>query len=118
MNIICSSDYGQLQKRRGATGHKTRVRRCNRSFLALLESRRLNLAVRSCFARRQRERVLIKIGRELHIRSTTRVEINSHPVFALQVRKVEDARATGSENRLAQQFRQSSERCVWSSTQQ
>lgn len=52
-----------------------RARRCNRSFLALLESRRLNLAayaalgsVRGCFARRRCECVLIKIGRELYDR--------------------------------------------------
>lgn len=54
-----------------------RARRCNRSFLALLESRRLNLAVYTalgsvydCFARQRCEYVLIKIGRELYVRST------------------------------------------------
>jgi len=56
-----------------------RARRCNRSFLALLESRRLNLAVYTalnsvydCFARQRCECVLIKIGRELYVRSTKR----------------------------------------------
>lgn len=52
------------------------ARRCNRSFLALLESRRLNLAahaalgsIRSCFTRQRYKCVLIKIGRELYVRS-------------------------------------------------